>query len=190
MKTDAGVNPSAAHLGKSQPTPADQEQAPLILSYTHTAGYPTSLYDTVTHTLTWLATKLGFDVNMYSSGFQKSTPPVQIAGVCVCQCTKQQLRVPTLLGVLGGCAGALTPWERPPFSGRDLNVDVGNDSDSGTRKGVIGREQPLPDQNSSVFQLLGFCGRDVLSITNTMFKVKGRPFMDLAQGHAWAPFDH
>lgn len=83
LKTDAGVNPSAAHLGKSQPTPADQEQAPLILSYTHTAGYPTSLYDTVTHTLTWLATKLGFDVNMYSSGFQKSTPPVQIAGVCV-----------------------------------------------------------------------------------------------------------
>lgn len=69
----------------------------------------------------------------------------------MCQCTKQRLRVPTLLGVLGGCAGALSRWELPRFAGGDLNVDVGNDSDSGTRKGVIGRNSPSPHIRIRVF---------------------------------------
>ena len=48
----------------------------------------------------------------------------------------------------------------------DFNVHVGSDSE--TCRGVIGRNAPPPDLNPSGVQLLDFCARHRLSITNTI----------------------
>ncbi|KAJ0019030.1 hypothetical protein NQD34_006599 [Periophthalmus magnuspinnatus] len=77
---------------------------------------------------------------------------------------KQQCRVPAFLESLGGV------------------IDGDNDNDSDTWRGVI-RRNGLPDLNPSGVLLLDFCASHSLSITNTMFKYKGKSTVHVAPGH-------
>ncbi|XDV22637.1 hypothetical protein PO909_027493 [Leuciscus waleckii] len=73
---------------------------------------------------------------------------------------------PVLLGSLEGVLESAPTGDSVVLLG-DFNAHVGSDSD--TRRGVIGRNDP-PDLNPSGVLLLDFCASHSLSITNTMFK--------------------